>query len=450
MKGRGRWLEQIHRYAEGQLPAEELKALEAELRRDPALRRDFIEYLNLDAALEDYAVGFVPEHETKEPKIVEPGWSFWRPRVWAVAAAVAVLVGGGLWLSLRSDGAQVAVEVVSSEGVRALDRRFAPVTGQKTEISRLQLTAGSLSLKLDSEVQLDFSGAVDVEFLSPMRVRLNRGQLTAEVGERGKGFTVETVRGTVVDLGTRFGVEVGLYGTMDVVVFDGTVEVHETDTQRKTEWPLASLKAGEALRLAKPRDVSRLQSVFMSTDDWSTHAPALSSIGDVRDNFIGTDARRFYRVWVGGMTPGAQARHTRRPKWFPTEGDRFPEWLQGADLVETFPEDMHNTALRLTVTLQKPSVVYVFQDLRQSPPRWLRRQFTDTGVRLRLERADTPEDVPPTATTKPFAVWKSEPLPPGVLTLGPRRDPDQPVPGRMYGIAARAIPETVSAPATSR
>lgn len=449
MKGRGRWLERMDRYAEGLISPEELKELEAELRRDPTLRRDFIEYFNLDAALEDHAVGFVPERE-KPKRFAGLDWDFWRVRLWAFATAAVVLVAGGWWLSVRSEGPRVAVEVVSADGVRVLDRRFVPEAGRKAEISRLQLTAGSLSLRLNSEVQLDFTGPADVEFLSSMRVRLNRGQLTAEVGERGKGFTVETARGTVVDLGTRFGVEVGLFGTMDVVVFEGSVEVHETDTQGKSDWVLTSLKAGEALRVAKPHDVSRLQCVFMGTEDWTTHPPSPSSISDVRDNLIGTDARRFYRVWVGGMVPGAQARHTRRPKWFPIEGDRFPEWLQGADLVETFPEDMHNTALRLTVTLQKPSVVYLFQDMRQAPPRWLRRQFTDTGVRLRLERAETPDDVPPMATTKPFAVWKSEPMPPGVLTLGPRRDPDQPVPGRMYGIAARAVPETVSAPGELR
>ncbi len=54
---RAYWLTQIQRYADGQLGAEEVKALAAALRRNGPLRRDFLELLNLDAALVEYADG---------------------------------------------------------------------------------------------------------------------------------------------------------------------------------------------------------------------------------------------------------------------------------------------------------------------------------------------------------------------------------------------------------
>jgi hypothetical protein len=55
------WLDRIARYAEGTLPAEELKPLEVALRTDAAVRRLFLEYVNLDSALAES--GALPDHE---------------------------------------------------------------------------------------------------------------------------------------------------------------------------------------------------------------------------------------------------------------------------------------------------------------------------------------------------------------------------------------------------
>lgn len=55
------WLERIARYIAGTLPAEELQPLEEALRTDSALRRVYLEYVNLDSALASSAA--LPEHE---------------------------------------------------------------------------------------------------------------------------------------------------------------------------------------------------------------------------------------------------------------------------------------------------------------------------------------------------------------------------------------------------
>ena len=55
MNNRAFWLTQIQRYADGQLGAEEVAALVAALRSDGPLRRDFLELLNLDAALAEHS-----------------------------------------------------------------------------------------------------------------------------------------------------------------------------------------------------------------------------------------------------------------------------------------------------------------------------------------------------------------------------------------------------------
>lgn len=56
-----KWLDRIARYAEGSLSLDELKPLEVALRTDAAVRRLFLEYLNLDSALAES--GALPDHE---------------------------------------------------------------------------------------------------------------------------------------------------------------------------------------------------------------------------------------------------------------------------------------------------------------------------------------------------------------------------------------------------
>ena len=53
MNQREDWMQQIQRYAEGQLDTAEMAALSAALRQDSTLRRDFLELLNLDSALDE-------------------------------------------------------------------------------------------------------------------------------------------------------------------------------------------------------------------------------------------------------------------------------------------------------------------------------------------------------------------------------------------------------------
>ena len=53
MNQREAWMQQIQRYAEGQLDMAEMAALSTALRQDSTLRRDFLELLNLDSAIDE-------------------------------------------------------------------------------------------------------------------------------------------------------------------------------------------------------------------------------------------------------------------------------------------------------------------------------------------------------------------------------------------------------------
>jgi hypothetical protein len=60
---RDHWMEQIERYADGQLAPAEVAALSAALGQDAALRRDFIELLNLDSAIDELVIADHSPHD---------------------------------------------------------------------------------------------------------------------------------------------------------------------------------------------------------------------------------------------------------------------------------------------------------------------------------------------------------------------------------------------------
>ena len=76
---------------------------------------------------------------------------------------------------------------------------------------------------------------------------LKSGNLTAEVAEDARGFTVDVPNGKVVDLGTKFGVVVDDFGVAKVGVFDGEVITYQNQRQGK-ERKVESLTMGHGLQ----------------------------------------------------------------------------------------------------------------------------------------------------------------------------------------------------------
>jgi len=208
-------LELVQRYADGLASADETEQLAGLLRADVAVRDQFLEYLNIDLALEDYAAAGEASPATTG--------GFGRripPRRWrialAVAAAITLVVTATVW-SVRThlpgsidnpSTSFVAAEVLAADGVQWVGQGRPFSTGAWLKVDRLQIAQGTLTLRLESGVVLELLGPADCTFEAPMRLRLTKGRLNADVGEQGRGFTVVTAAGEVVDLGTRFAVDV--------------------------------------------------------------------------------------------------------------------------------------------------------------------------------------------------------------------------------------------------
>ena len=104
--------------------------------------------------------------------------------------------------------------------------------------------------------ELTFPDGAKLLLRGPATFQLNRGggcldigSLTATVPQAASGFKIETPLATVVDLGTEFGVSVGVNGTSEAHVFKGRIQVI-TDVTSKCPTPLESqLVAGQGARI---------------------------------------------------------------------------------------------------------------------------------------------------------------------------------------------------------
>ena len=427
MNWRDSRLDLIERYVNNRATADDLVQLERALRADPELRAIFLEYANVDSALE--ACCAAAPVRLPDRRIVplrawwSAGLSFWRPL--AAAAAIALVAGGVFWLRpgqppLRA-AVPVAVEILKSDG--------APLhaAGDRLTLSTLRVESGSLEFRLESGARVQALAPAELDFLSPMELRLRQGKVTADVGRNAQGFVIETANARVVDLGTRFGVAVGQSGKTDVAVFGGRVQVFNPNDSKRATPVIASLTKGEGVRFDSRSRPSRLPAVSLAPDGLAWSASGRQSIvTDLTYNVQKADFRHYCGIIPGGMAEGAPA-YTDRPRisWMAGKGQVFPPDLVGADLICPFHTDRHELYRKMTLHLAQPATVYVLHDGRKAPLSWLKKDFTNTGWRLRSgpwTKAPVVRDLTADGRGEyyiEYTVWRKEVRKAGHIELGP-------------------------------
>jgi ferric-dicitrate binding protein FerR (iron transport regulator) len=427
---------------DGTATPEQHRLLADLLRSDSSFRTGYVQQMRLDALLH-FTGGAVarknkPPHATATAPKRNSDFSPLR----FMAAVAAILILGVSALSWSRRGVEVEV-------VRATETASAEwQTGSRVRLSHFSLPQGSVEFQLSSGVRLEVVAPAELQFVNAMHVRVSLGQVTADVGDRGKGFVVDTAQTQIVDLGTRFGVAVPNSGQTDVVVFEGEVELFDRKSRRRTDAPMTRLVEGEAVRVDAQQQMSRIMNVTSGPRDeaWSTHGRETGSIiTSVHDNLRDPSELYYYRILAGGLREDAQAFVAKRHEWNGLDATGLPAELLGADLVQTFPSDRSNTGLEIVVTVARPAVIYVLADSRTEPPAWLAQNFTATGALLGLENAPLLSSGkvvgrgPGEGNMAPFAVWK-RPLPDGgSIKLGPPGVATGETRPWMYGIAARAL-----------
>jgi ferric-dicitrate binding protein FerR (iron transport regulator) len=423
---------------EGMASEAQCARLRACLHANQTLRAEFCVQMRLHALL-SWQQGLASDAAVVKPKPMKVmRLATWRPALAAAAAVVLMAV----WFALRSSHQGVAMEVVSADEVPFQ-------AGQRLSLDRLKLESGSMKFRLDSGALVEVDGPADVELLSAMRLRLRRGNVTTDVGDQAKGFVIETANAHVVDLGTRFGVNVGGTGSTDVVVFEGKVDVFEAQKNGKPSPQFASLTEGDALRVDSPHTARRLSTVPLRGDSRAMlhdGAAQTSVVARISDNLDEDKFHRYYSIVPGGMGEGGPVYSApSHIRWLPLPGKTFPSQLVGADVVGTFNADRKDQDMRVELELTTRCAVYVMLDIRGPAPAWLERDFTDTGLRL---RSGPWGKLPVTRKVEPdadgayyltYSVWRRE-VPAGTLELGAPHARSQDRSRTMYGIAVKRQP----------
>src|SRR5262245_55537453 len=109
-------------------------------------------------------------------------------------------------------------------------------------------------------------------------------------------------------------------------------------------------------------------------------------IGNVTDNIVEPNVRKFYEIVPGGMREDALT-YADRPahEWNGVDERGMPSYLIGADYVKTFNDAKIRQDVEIYVTLCRPATLYVFLDVRVPPPNWLVGDFQETGDKIGLD-----------------------------------------------------------------
>lgn len=407
---------------------------------DSALRREYAAQMKIHALLQ-WRSGKVASAADAPPKLVAFPRPAQRTRWLALAALLAALcaVGTVLWPRAEKARAAVAMDVLYAMDATLADEADVPRAGNRFARRTLDLRSGVLRVRLDSGAILGAEAPAKIELSDTMHIHVLSGRITADAGA-AHGFTVETARTKIVDLGTRFGVDSSESGT-DVVVFDGAVELHDRDGKKG---PPQRLEQGEALHIAGTGAQQPIVSITAGREPEQWSAGAAGVFRTVRDNRRAADALKFYEVVPGGLHEDTRAYVDRTHEWNGIEATGLPEFLRGADLVRTFNDDKRETNLEITIELAQPATLYLFLD-KMPPPAWVESAgFTDTGTKIGLDEGPSPNRAlttaigPGASIDRIFSVWKLEVREPRAVKLGPPRE--GPVGAKaMYGIAAEPL-----------
>jgi hypothetical protein len=315
---------------------------------------------------------------------------------------------------------------------------------------RLQLKEGAIELTFDAGAQVTIFGPADFEITSPTSINCKTGRVTAIVDERGKGFVVHTPRAKVVDLGTQFGLNVSEKGETEVVVFQGTVDMSYAGDNPRA--PTRRLRQGEALLLNNDGQFQRVVAVqrndFLTAVDDIHRRPPEPVIANVHDNLRPAEGIKSYQIVRGGLEDDAPCFVDRSHQWNGVDRAGLPQFLLGADYIMPFNDDKFVRTLELKIDLLRPSHVYVFLDNNMEVPKWLQRDFVDTGVDIGLDGSQTEWHRDHSLAVGAgnsvdfkFSVWRRHVKAAGSITLGSVNPPKIGTRSsgfNMYGVAAIA------------
>ncbi|MEM9015956.1 MAG: FecR family protein [Verrucomicrobiota bacterium] len=286
------WIDQSF---DDRLSEEDWVALQERLLKDPELLSAYVEQRWLHAeliagseALEDIEIRTVAG---------PPSWIRWSGWL-AAALAVAILILG----LLSTPQGETVATLIDAENCRWEGSELPTQEGARLGPGRLALAEGMATIRFDSGAEVTLEAPTVLEVASSMSCQLVEGSVVADVPDSAHGFTIDTEKLEVIDLGTRFGVTSTPVGGSHVFVFDGEVKVYEEESETAKH-----VLGGKSIHFGIDPEVSDAeevltQSLSIGNEGW---IPVPTSFGRGKDTFIRREHPRGH-----GNEPLLMVKHT--------------------------------------------------------------------------------------------------------------------------------------------
>ena len=236
----------IQHYLEGTLTDEEAEQLHGLLKAEPELGERLLEHVGMDAMLR--ATKPLTASLESSPALL-PRRRFTFATVATVAAMAACVAMLGSWalmalLKPKANAEETTASVaVLTRGVNMEWESAAITPGTPLSPGWLKLKSGIAQIEFYQGARVLIEGPAALQLVSSGEANCTSGKLSAHVPPQAKGFRINTPKGTIVDLGTEFGLNVS-DASSEVHVFKGEVEFHQESVA------MQSLKEGQAMAFA--------------------------------------------------------------------------------------------------------------------------------------------------------------------------------------------------------
>ena len=234
----------IQHYLEGTLSDAEAEELHTLLQSESQLGEKLLQHFEMDAMLR--ATKPLATNNIIRPALL-PKRRFTFTTVATVAAMAACITLLGVWIAMAWPKSAVEETTVSvavlTRGVNLEWESAAITPGTPLSPGLLKLKSGIAQIEFYQGARVLIEGPAEFQLVSSGEATCTRGKLSANVPLQAKGFRINTPKGTIVDLGTEFGLDVN-DASSEVHVFKGEVELHKAAESMK------SLKEGQAMTFA--------------------------------------------------------------------------------------------------------------------------------------------------------------------------------------------------------
>ncbi|WP_437203250.1 hypothetical protein [Planctomicrobium sp. SH664] len=234
----------------GQLTQLEHEELEQLLRESQELRSRYLQIMHTQIDLDTVSQRFPPPDDQVTP-VRQPVRTKPKAVRWFTAGVVAVVGMLTLWMSwarFASQPEQIAVSpsdntlsppgptaidlspvIAETAGAKLFGEGFDPVPGERLVFEKKYvLTQGYLALKFASGARAVLKAPAVFTPLEPEKLQVRSGQCSVHAPPGAEGFQVISPTAEVVDLGTRFVVDVAETGETELLVIDGAATMAAT------------------------------------------------------------------------------------------------------------------------------------------------------------------------------------------------------------------------------